>query len=73
MILEIEFLREVDGRWIANIESLPGVMKCETTQEAALKSVKILALQVIADCVAHDEMAEPDSIHFIVKPQVVAA
>lgn len=55
MNLEIEFDREVDGRWIAEVPSLPGVMVYGDTREEALANVQALALHVIADRIEHGE------------------
>ena len=44
--------REDDGRWWADIESMPGVMAYGDTREAA---VRALALRVAADCIEHGE------------------
>ena len=43
----IEIEREVDGRWIAEIPKLPGVMVYGKTRLAAIFDVIILALQVL--------------------------
>ena len=47
--------REEDGRWWADIEVMPGVMTYGTTREAAIASVRALALRVAADCIEHPE------------------
>ena len=47
--------REDDGRWWADIESMPGVMAYGTTQESAIAAVRALALRVAADCIDHGE------------------
>ena len=47
--LKVEFDRETDGRWIADIPALPGVMVYGRTREQALAAVEALALRVIAD------------------------
>jgi len=44
----IEFDRETDGRWIAEIPAMPGVMAYGKTREEAAQAVQILALRVIA-------------------------
>ena len=46
VIGEIEFEREDDGRWIAEIPSLPGAMVCGKTLDEA-RSKEALALRVI--------------------------
>jgi predicted RNase H-like HicB family nuclease len=45
---KIEFEREDDGRWIAEISELPGVMAYGATQGEAEAAVEALALRVIA-------------------------
>jgi predicted RNase H-like HicB family nuclease len=47
--------REEDGRWWADIESMPGVMAYGVTREAAIAAVRALALRVAADCIDHGE------------------
>jgi predicted RNase H-like HicB family nuclease len=49
MSYKIEFEQEDDGRWIAEIASLPGVMVYGSTKEEAESKVEALALRVIAD------------------------
>jgi predicted RNase H-like HicB family nuclease len=53
MIVEIE--REDDGRWIAEVTDLPGVMTYGKTREEAILKVKALALRVLADRLEHGE------------------
>ncbi len=53
--LQVEFDREVDGRWIADIPALPGVTVYGQTRKRALTAVEALALQVIADRLEHGE------------------
>ena len=47
--------QEDDGRWWADIESMPGVMAYGPTREAAISAVRALALRVAADCMDHGE------------------
>jgi predicted RNase H-like HicB family nuclease len=47
--------REDDGRWWADIESMPGVMAYGETRESAIAAVRALALRVAADCIEHGE------------------
>jgi len=49
--------RENDGRWWADIESMPGVMAYGDTREAAVAAVRALALRAAADCIEHGEDA----------------
>lgn len=53
--LKVEFDRETDGRWIADIPALPGVMVYGRTRKQALAAVEALALRVIADRLEHGE------------------
>jgi len=53
MIIEIE--REDDGRWIAEITDLPGVMTYGQSRDEAIAKVKALALRVLADRLEHGE------------------
>ena len=55
--LKVEFSREVDGRWIADIAALPGVTVYGQTRKQALGAVEALALRVIADRIEHGEAA----------------
>jgi predicted RNase H-like HicB family nuclease len=54
-MLKIETEKECDGRWIADIPSLPGVMAYGETKATARAKVKALALRVIADSLENDE------------------
>ena len=47
--LRVEFERETDGRWIAEVIDLPGMMAYGATREEALANVEELAQRVIAD------------------------
>lgn len=47
--MKIEIEREDDGRWIAEVPDLPGVMAYGETREQAIAKVQSLALRVIAD------------------------
>lgn len=53
MLIEID--REEDGRWIADIPELPGVMVYGATREEAISKVEALALHTIADRLEHGE------------------
>ena len=47
--MAIEFKRELDGRWIAGIAELPGVLAYGETKDEARARVEALALRVLAD------------------------
>lgn len=64
--LRIELDREDDGRWIADIEALPGVLVYGATREDAIAKVKVLALQVLADKLAHGEQVPVTFDPFVV-------
>jgi predicted RNase H-like HicB family nuclease len=49
MKLQIVFDREEDGRWIAEIESLPGVLAYGASKFEAQSKVEALALRVVED------------------------
>ena len=55
--LEIE--QEQDGRWLAEVPELPGVLAYGTSPEEARARAQALALRVVADCLEHGE-AGPD-------------
>ena len=52
--LTIETEREVDGRWIAEVPELPGVMVYGSTRERAIAGVEVLALRVLAENIEED-------------------
>ncbi|MBI5928600.1 MAG: type II toxin-antitoxin system HicB family antitoxin [Chloroflexi bacterium] len=51
----IEIEQEDDGRWIADIPDLPGVIVYGDSREEAIAKVKALALRVVADRLEHGE------------------
>ena len=53
--MKIEIEREEDGRWIAEIPELPGVMVYGTTRNQAIAKAEALALRVMADRLEHEE------------------
>ena len=55
MILTIEFELEADGRWIAEVPQLPGVLVYGDSQEKAAQHARALALRVLADRLEHGE------------------
>jgi len=57
LLLTIEIEEEADGRWIAEVTQLPGVMVYGQTPDDAVRKVKSLALQVLAERVATEEFA----------------
>ncbi len=53
MKLEVE--REEDGRWVAEIAEIPGVLAYGETEAQAVAKAEALALRVIADRLEHGE------------------
>lgn len=51
----IELDQEIDGRWIAEVAELPGVLAYGATQDQAIAQVQALALRVVADRLEHGE------------------
>ena len=49
MNITIEYEQEEDGRWLAEVPQLPGVLVYGATAEEAKVKVETLALQVIAE------------------------
>ncbi len=55
MKFKIETEREDDGRWIAEVATLPGVLAYGATPVEAQARVQALALRVLAERLEHDE------------------
>lgn len=53
--MKIAIEKEEDGRWIAEVSDLPGVLAYGKTREDAIAKVEALALRVIADRIDHGE------------------
>jgi len=53
---------ETDGRWLAEVPELPGVMAYGRTAQEALARAEVLALRVIAEQLEHAETG-PMPIH----------
>lgn len=59
----IESEREDDGRWLAEVPQLPGVLAYGATRDEALAKAQVLALRVLAERIEHEEGApEPISV-----------
>ena len=52
---KVEIECEHDGRWIAEVTELPGVLAHGETQEAALSRIQALGVRVIAERLEHGE------------------
>jgi predicted RNase H-like HicB family nuclease len=57
MRLSIELEQEVDGRWIAEVPELPGVLVYSDTQEKAAQLARALAFRVLADQIESGELS----------------
>lgn len=55
MPLAIQVEQEDDGRWLAEIPDLPGVMIYGNTRQEAIERVQALSLRVMADRLEHGE------------------
>ena len=63
MNFTLECEQEVDGRWIAEVPELPGVLAYGSSSADAMSKAEVLALRVIADKLENGE-SEPVSIRF---------
>ena len=57
--LQIALELEDDGRFLASVPELPGVMAYGDTEEAALRKAKSIALQVLADMIESGDEVPP--------------
>ena len=57
MQLAIELEQEKDGRWIAEVPALSGVLAYAASQPEAIAKVQALALRVLAERLEHGEEA----------------
>jgi predicted RNase H-like HicB family nuclease len=58
----IELEQENDGRWIAEVIDLPGVLAYGQTRQEAIAKVQALTLRVLADRLEHNEVM-PDLVN----------
>ena len=57
IVYRVETERESDGRWIAEIVEVPGVLAYGATEKEAVASAQALALRVLADRI--EQQKEP--------------
>jgi predicted RNase H-like HicB family nuclease len=63
--IRVEIEREEDGRILATVPDLPGVMAYGATEDEAVRKVKSIALQVLADMIeSGEEVPEPLKVLF---------
>ncbi len=60
MTFTVEFEREDDGRWLAEVPALPGVLSYGATDVEARSKATALALRVIAERVENGEALPSD-------------
>lgn len=51
----VEVEQETDGRWIAEVPELPGVMAYGVTRDDAVRKAQVLSLRVLAERLEHGE------------------
>jgi len=55
MTFTVEYEREDDGRWLAEVVELPGVLAYGGNSDEAIARAQALALRVLADKLEHGE------------------
>lgn len=66
MNFNIGYEQEQDGRWLAEVTGLPGVLAYGKTSNEAMAKAETLALRVLADRIEHGEgYPEPINISFV--------
>jgi predicted RNase H-like HicB family nuclease len=64
MTFKVEIEREEDGRWIAEVEELPGVLVYGDSVQQAQAKAQALALRVLADRLDNGEAPPFESVLF---------
>ena len=65
MELNLDCEREEDGRWLAEVPELPGLLAYGSTAAEAMAIAEVLALRVVAERIEQGE-AGPQAIRFVV-------
>lgn len=66
MNFHIEYEREVDGRWLAEVPELPGVLTYGVSANVAMAKAETLTLRVLAERIeARESQPVPISIEFV--------
>ena len=68
MLMRIEVEQEDDGRWLAEVRELPGVLAYGSTRQEAIDKVQALTLRVLADRLDHGEPVPDIASVFAVTP-----
>lgn len=63
MIFTVEYERENDGRWLAEVLELPGALAYGKTSDEAIARAQALALRVLADRLEHGEGQPPEFVN----------
>jgi predicted RNase H-like HicB family nuclease len=66
--MRIEVEQEEDGRWLAEVQELPGVLAYGSTRQEAIDKVQALTLRVLADRLDHGEPVPDMAFVFAVTP-----
>ncbi|HSV15251.1 MAG TPA: type II toxin-antitoxin system HicB family antitoxin [Tepidisphaeraceae bacterium] len=67
MMYRVETEQEVDGRWIAEVPELPGVMAYGVSRDEAVRKAQALSLRVLAERLEHGEaLPQVDNVFSIV-------
>lgn len=67
LMYAIELEQEDDGRWIAEVPALPGVMVYGATRDEAICRAQALTLRVLADRLEHgEELPDAQAVFSIV-------
>ena len=56
MNFNLECERETDGRWLAEVAELPGVLAYGASADEAMAKAEVLALRVLAEQLEHGEV-----------------
>lgn len=65
MTYTVEYAQEADGRWLAEVVEIPGVLAYGQTSDEAIAKAQALALRVLADRLEHGEsIPKPINISF---------
>jgi predicted RNase H-like HicB family nuclease len=68
MPLTIEVEQEDDGRWLAEVPELPGVLTYAPTRQEAIDRAQALSLRVLADRLDHGEQVPQMNSVFAITP-----
>lgn len=68
MPLTLEVEQEDDGRWLAEVPELPGVLAYGQTRQEAIDHTQALCLRVLADRLDHGEPVPQMNSVFAVTP-----